>query len=175
MSEWTPSDKLLALSRYLSHIVNKDEYIDEYKIRDAIKSYEQEYKRTVVVSAQTDTQTDTQTDYEKVANKNLAPYFSIRFAAPKKKILKRVHYKIRPTSCNPDDEWELYGKDWRDIKHMIATGKSKRGEEIGYIEKGFIEDEYNPDGSFHTYYPDVSEYEVIYEHPDIEQHVGVED
>tara|TARA_R110000824_G_scaffold26803_1_gene91719 strand:+ start:280 stop:633 length:354 start_codon:yes stop_codon:yes gene_type:complete len=109
-----------------------------------------------------------------MANENLlADLFSVRVAAPKKpknKILKRVHYKIRPTSCNLDDEWELYGKDWRQIKHMISTGKEpKYGEEIGWIEKGFIEYEYNPDGSFHTYYPDGLDYETIYEHPDIEQ------
>ena len=105
-----------------------------------------------------------------MANENLlADLFSVRVAAPKKpknKFLKRVHYKIRPTSCNLDDEWELYGKDWRQIKHMIATGKSKRGAEIGYIEKGYIEYEYSPDGELlDTYYPDGLDYETIYEHP----------
>ena len=109
-----------------------------------------------------------------MANENLlADLFSVRVAAPKKpknKILKRVHYKIRPTTYDPDDEWWVYGKDWREIKHMIATGRDKYGTEIGYIEKGYIEYEYSPDGELlGTYYPDVSDYETIYEHPDLVQ------
>ena len=53
------SDKLLALSRYLSHFVNEDVYMDEYAIRDMLKPYKQEYIQTVVVSAQTDATTQT--------------------------------------------------------------------------------------------------------------------
>ena len=107
-----------------------------------------------------------------MANENLlADLFSVRVAAPKKpknKFLKRVHYKIRPTTYDLDDEWELIGKDWREIKHMIATGKDKSGTEIGYIEKGFIEYEYSPDGELlDSWFCDWSDYERIYEHPDL--------